>query len=90
MVLHLRREIRLDQHPAAMPVTVTADNRFILFVNGKRVASGPSTGTLTRWRTAVWARNKANGCNPLLGTRWNLLVLLGLSNRACSVSSYIS
>jgi len=53
VVLHLRREIRLDQRPTAMPVTVTADNRFILFVNGKRVASGPSTGTLTRWRTAT-------------------------------------
>ena len=34
-----------------MPVTVTADNRFILFVNGRRAASGPSAGTIAHWRT---------------------------------------
>ncbi len=53
VVLHFRREIRLDQRPAVLPVTVTADNRFILFVNGRRVANGPSTGTLARWRTST-------------------------------------
>lgn len=51
IILHFRRAIDLAKVPKALPVTVTADNRFILFVNGKRVATGPSTGTLAHWRT---------------------------------------
>ena len=51
IVLHFRRVLDVAKVPKALPVTVTADNRFILFVNGKRVATGPSTGTLTHWRT---------------------------------------
>src|SRR5690348_10327231 len=45
VVLHFRREFELPRVPAKLPVQVTADNRFILYVNGQRVASGPSTGT---------------------------------------------
>jgi hypothetical protein len=51
VVLHFRRVFELRKAPKTMPVTVTADNRYILFVNGKRVASGPSTGTIAHWRT---------------------------------------
>src|ERR1700712_5430702 len=51
VVLHFRHVLDLKKVPKALPVTVTADNRFILFVNGKRVATGPSTGTLAHWRT---------------------------------------
>src|SRR5205814_8458104 len=35
VVLHFRRAFDLGAVPAHLPVTVTADNRFILFVNGK-------------------------------------------------------
>jgi alpha-L-rhamnosidase len=51
VVLHFRRALVLADAPKVLPVTVTADNRFILFVNGRRVASGPSTGTIAHWRT---------------------------------------
>src|SRR5882757_3028328 len=51
VVLHFRRAFGLTKTPKALPVTVTADNRFILFVNGRRIATGPSTGTVARWRT---------------------------------------
>ena len=50
VVLHFRRMTEMRKVPKSLPVTVTADNRFILFVNGKRVATGPSTGTLAHWR----------------------------------------
>ena len=50
IVLHVRLVLDVAKVPKALPVTVTADNRFILFVNGKRVATGPSTGTLAHWR----------------------------------------
>lgn len=51
VVLHFRRVLDMAAVPKSLPVTVTADNRYILFVNGRRVAAGPSTGTLVRWRT---------------------------------------
>lgn len=51
VTLHFRRVLTLDSKPAALPVTVTADNRYILYVNGRRVAAGPSEGTLAQWRT---------------------------------------
>jgi hypothetical protein len=50
IILHFRRTLDLAKAPASLPVTVTADNRYILFVNGRRVASGPSAGTIARWR----------------------------------------
>jgi hypothetical protein len=50
VILHFRRAFDLAKAPASLPVTVTADNRYILFVNGRRVASGPSAGTLAHWR----------------------------------------
>ena len=75
VVLHLRREIRLDKIPTALPVMLTADNRFILFVNGKRVASGPSTGTLARWRTSSidLAPHLRPGANVIAAAVWDFV-----------------
>ena len=50
VVLHLRRVLDVTVVSKALPVTVTADNRFILYVNGRRVAAGPSAGTVQNWR----------------------------------------
>lgn len=51
VVLHFRRVLDLAKLPKTLPVTVTADNRFILYVNGQRVAAGPSVGAIAHWRT---------------------------------------
>ena len=40
----------LPSVPASYPVRVSADNRFILYVNGQRVGDGPARGDLTHWR----------------------------------------
>jgi hypothetical protein len=50
VVLHFRRAFAVSSVPKAWPVMVTADNRFILYVNGRRVAAGPSMGTVQNWR----------------------------------------
>ena len=42
--------VRSDAVPATYIVRVSADNRFILYVNGKRVGDGPARGDLTHWR----------------------------------------
>ncbi|HTU65181.1 MAG TPA: alpha-L-rhamnosidase C-terminal domain-containing protein [Steroidobacteraceae bacterium] len=73
VVLEFRRELDIDRVPEDMPVKVTADNRFILFVSGKRVVAGPSTGTVQRWRQTVidlkpWLQH---GKNVITATVWN-------------------
>jgi alpha-L-rhamnosidase len=50
LVLHFRRTLALPAVPATYVVRVSADNRFILYVNGKRVGDGPARGDLTHWR----------------------------------------
>jgi len=50
LVLHFRRELTLAAVPASYLVRVSADNRFILFVNGHRVGDGPARGDLAHWR----------------------------------------
>src|SRR4051794_30167030 len=50
IVLHFRRSLSLAAVPAIYVVRVSADNRFILWVNGKRVGDGPARGDLGHWR----------------------------------------
>ena len=50
MVLQFRRELLAGSCACEVAGEVTADNRFVLYVNGTRVASGPSTGTIAAWR----------------------------------------
>ena len=50
IALQFRREIDLPKVPRTLKVNVSADQRYVLFVNGKRVAAGPSRGDLKAWR----------------------------------------
>lgn len=73
IVLHFRRTLTLGARPQTYPVRVTADNRFILFVNGMRVAAGPATGDIAHWREeridlSRWLRK---GVNVVAATVWN-------------------
>jgi alpha-L-rhamnosidase len=49
-VYHFRRVLELPSKPATFIVHVSGDNRYQLFVNGKRVVGGPARGDLSRWR----------------------------------------
>ena len=73
LVLQFRRELKLDRVPAKLPVGVTADNRFILYVNGQRVADGPSTGTVKSWRerSVDLAPQLKRGTNVIDAVVWN-------------------
>lgn len=73
VVLEFRRELTLDRVPEDMPVKVTADNRFVLYVNGKRVASGPSIGTIKSWRQATLDLKSSlkPGVNTISAVVWN-------------------
>lgn len=73
LVLHFRRELKLDSVPASYMVRVSADNRFILYVNGKRVGDGPARGDLTHWHYERYdlAPYLRAGSNLIAATVWN-------------------
>src|ERR1019366_4607067 len=55
------------------PIRVSADNRFILFVNGKRVGDGPARGDIAHWRYERFdlAPFLHAGPNLITATVWN-------------------
>ena len=72
-VYHFRKRIALGAAPAHFVIRVSADNRFILFVNGARVGDGPSRGDLDHWRYETYdigALLRA-GDNMIAATVWN-------------------
>jgi hypothetical protein len=77
LVLHFRRALELSAVPATYVVRVSADNRFILFANGKRVGDGPARGDLTHWRYERFdlAPYLQQGKNLITATVWNFGVL---------------
>jgi hypothetical protein len=77
IVLHFRRSLDLPSVPASYIVRVSADNRFILYVNGKRVGDGPARGDLTHWRYEKFdlAPLLHTGSNLITATVWNFGVL---------------
>ena len=49
-VYHFRKTIDLPVSPSSFVVHVSGDNRYQLFVNGRRVVWGPARGDLNHWR----------------------------------------
>jgi alpha-L-rhamnosidase len=49
-VFHFRKAFTLASAPERFVVHVSGDNRYELFVNGRRVATGPARGDLKHWR----------------------------------------
>ena len=71
-VFHFRKTIDIAQKPAHFLVHVSADNRFLLFLNGKRIGEGPARGDLTHWRYESFDLAPAllRGANVLSATVW--------------------
>ena len=72
-VFYFRRKIVLDAVPEHFWVHVSADNRFILHVNGKYAAEGPARGNLFHWRfeTLDLAPLLHSAENVLAAVVWN-------------------
>jgi len=72
-VFYFRRELTLSTVPSHYWVHVSADNRYILHVNGKYVAEGPARGDLFHWRfeTVDLAPDLQAGKNVLAAVVWN-------------------
>ena len=73
IVLHFRHSLTLAVVPASYVVRVSADNRFVLFVNGHRVGDGPARGDMAHWRYERFdiAPLLQPGQNLITATVWN-------------------
>jgi alpha-L-rhamnosidase len=73
LVLHFRRFLTLAAAPTSYIVRVSADNRFILYVNGQRIGDGPARGDLNHWRYERFdlASYLRPGRNLISATVWN-------------------
>lgn len=73
VVLRLRRDFDLIAVPKRLPIRVSADNRFVLYVNGERVGAGPARSDPAHWRYESYdiAPYLRNGHNYLSATVWN-------------------
>jgi hypothetical protein len=71
--LQLRRELTLPAKPRVFRVRVSADNRFVLYVNQRRVGAGPARGNLDHWRFEVFdlAPFLEKGVNVIAAQVWN-------------------
>jgi hypothetical protein len=81
IALHFRRGLTLGAAPASYPVRVSADNRFVLYVNGQRAGDGPARGDLGHWRYEVFdlAPMLHAGKNLITATVWNWGVLAAVA-----------
>ncbi|MBV9306048.1 MAG: hypothetical protein JOZ45_07905 [Acidobacteriaceae bacterium] len=72
-VFHFRKTINLPNSPASFVVYVSADNRFILYVNGKQFGAGPASSDLFHWRYETFdlAPLLHTGDNIIGATVWN-------------------
>ena len=72
-VYHFRHGFDLAAKPRRFVVHVTADQRYQLFVNGRRVSMGPARGTQLHWRyqTVDLAPHLQAGRNVLAAVVWN-------------------
>jgi alpha-L-rhamnosidase len=68
-----RRTFDLAAAPTRFIVHVTADQRYELFVNGRRVVTGPARGDLDHWRFATLdiAPSLHAGSNVIAAIVWN-------------------
>jgi hypothetical protein len=85
-VFHFRKEINLATQPRHFIVKVSADNRFVLYVNGIRIGDGPARGDLLHWRYETFDLALAlhAGQNSIGATVWNFGIyapLAQISNR---------
>ncbi|HSN10016.1 MAG TPA: hypothetical protein VLS85_13335, partial [Hanamia sp.] len=53
-VYHFRKTFGLREQPERFIIHVSADNRYVLFVNGKEVGRGPARSSLYNWNFATY------------------------------------
>lgn len=72
-VFHFRKVMPLTAAPSHFIVQVSADNHFVLYVNGVRIGDGPAKSDLSHWHYETFDLAPAlhQGDNVLAATVWN-------------------
>lgn len=72
-VLRFRKEFVLDARPARLLIHVSADNGYLLKVNGRHVGTGPSHSDVEHWKYTTYdiASYLEPGRNLVSATVWN-------------------
>ncbi len=90
--VHLfRKSIELTAKPKQFVVHVSGDQRYELFVNGKRASAGPARRDLFHWKyeTVDLAPFLQPGKNVLAARIWNFGQFTGLGEMSTGVSAFI-
>ncbi len=76
-VYYFRKTFTLGAVPGHFVIHVSGDNRYELFVNGRRVVEGPARGDLDHWRfeTLDIAKELHAGSNTFAAVAWNFAEL---------------
>ena len=76
-VFHFRKTFTLSAVPERFVIHASGDNRYELFVNGRRVLAGPARGDLYHWRFERLdiAQHLQVGKNVLAAVVWNFAEL---------------
>lgn len=72
-VLHFRKDLEIDTKPSRFLIYVTADNQYLLKVNGKYVGTGPSHSDVRHWKYTTYdiAPLLKPGKNLIAAMVWN-------------------
>lgn len=72
-VLYFRKSVEMANVPQHFVVRVSADNRFVLYVNGQRVDGGPARSDLAHWKYETFdvAPMLKAGANVFAAVVWN-------------------
>lgn len=73
-VYHFRKALEISGVPGHFVIHVSADNRYVLYVNGKQVGRGPARGDLYNWSFGTYdiAPELHAGTNVLAALVWNM------------------
>lgn len=73
-VYHFRKTFTLAARPDSFIIHVSADNRYVLYVNGERVGRGPARGDLYNWNYETYdiAGHLRAGTNTVAALVWNM------------------
>jgi len=73
-VYHFRKTFELNDAPSQFIIHVSADNRYVLYVNGTEVGRGPARSSLYNWNFGTYdiASNLHKGKNVIAALVWNM------------------
>ena len=73
-VYHFRKTLELPEKPAHFIIHVSADNRYILYVNGEEIGRGPARSSLYNWNFGSFdiASYLQAGKNVIAAMVWNM------------------